>query len=113
MRRFNLVLLGAVLGASGIAVAQGVWAGYFWGGLALLGMVGHFFARRFKSNSVALRLYSVAFCIALVVIALVFTILAATSEPDQRGGFIGPAIIFFAMAGGAIALVIALERKAT
>lgn len=51
------------------------------------------------------------FCVALLVAGVVFAVLAATADPDRRGAFIGLAIVWFALAGGAVALVLALERR--
>ena len=42
-------------------------------------------------------------------IAVVFTVLAATAPDEERGGFIGLAILWFAMRAGAISIVIAVR----
>ena len=73
-----------------------------WTRLRYRRILGFLYARRFESSGGALRLYSIASCIALLAVAVVFAVLAATSEPDQRGGFIGLAILWFAMAGEAM-----------
>jgi len=100
-----------MLAAAAVSVAQGKAWGYLWGALALLGIVGAWYARRFAHDDSALRLYSILFCAGLLAAAVTFAVLAVTSEPDRRGTFVGLAIIWLAMAGGAIGLVVALERR--
>jgi FtsH-binding integral membrane protein len=111
MRGLRFVVLGLVLVASVVAVSQGMKGGYVWGALALVGLAGTLFAKRVANNDNALRLYSIAFCVALVALAVVFAVLAATSAPDRRGAFIGLAVLWLAMAGGAVALTVAVERR--
>ena len=64
-----------------------------------------------RESRSALRLYSFVTCIVLAVVALVFMVLAITSDPAHRGAFIALGIIWAAMAGGAIGLMVALERR--
>jgi hypothetical protein len=111
VRKLSLVLLVGMLAASVVAVVQGEGTGWFWGGVAVLGIVGAQFARRSASSASALRLYSMVFCLSLLAVAVLFLVLAATTEQDRRGTFIGLAILWFFMAGGAGALVIGLERR--
>lgn len=79
--------------------------------MALLGILGDQYARRFASSTSALRLYSIVFSISLFVVAVVFAVLAATSGQEHRGAFIGLAFLWFVMAGAAGALVLGLERR--
>lgn len=111
MRTLSLVVLGGMLVASVVAVVQGETTGWFWGGVALLGIIGNLYARRFTANVGALRLYSIVFPISLFGVAVVFAVLAATSGQEHRGAFIGLAILWFVMAGAAGALVLGLERR--
>jgi hypothetical protein len=111
VRTLGLVVLAGMLAASVVAVVQGESTGWFWGGVALLGIIGDQYARRFGSNASALRVYSIVFCLSLFAIAVVFAVLAATSEQERGGAFTGLAILWFVMAGAAGALVIGLERR--
>ena len=64
-------------------------AGYLWAGMAALGLAGHVYAargqRRGDSSALGLRLYSMFFAAALALVAVVFTVLAVTSGPEQTG----------------------------
>lgn len=111
VRVLRWVLPGGVLAAAAVSVAQGKAWGYLWGALALLAIGGPWYARRFANNDSALRLYSILFCAGLLAAAATFAVLAVTSEPDRRGAFVGLAIIWLAMAGGAIGLMVALGRR--
>ena len=61
--------------------------------------------------SAGLRVH--AFCLdtALVVAVVVFVVLAAIGPNEKRGAYIGIAIVSGAMAVGAVALTVAMERR--
>jgi hypothetical protein len=111
LRKLGLVVLGGMLVASVVAVAQGESTGWLWGGVALLGIAGTLYARRFTATVGALRLYSIVFSISLFCVVVVFAALAVTSGQEHRGAFTGLAILWFVMAGAAGALVLGLERR--
>ena len=64
-----------------------------------------------RKAGTALRLYSFVTCIVLAVVAVVFMVLAVTSDAAHRGAFIALGIVWAAMAAGGIGLMVALERR--
>ncbi|WP_156411713.1 hypothetical protein [Nocardioides sp. Soil805] len=58
-----------------------------------------------------MRAYSLGLGLVLVLATVVLVLLAATSEPGERGRFGGLAVIVGALAVGAVALLWALEKR--
>ncbi len=58
-----------------------------------------------------LRVYAVLFVAGLVAVCVALVVLAATASPARRGTFIGLAVLWSAMATGAVLLAVAVERK--
>lgn len=61
--------------------------------------------------SAGLRVYAFCLDISLVVAVVVFVVLAVIGPDETRGAYIGIAIIWGAMAVGAVALTVAVERR--
>lgn len=64
--------------------------------------------------NMGLRFYAFCFDIALVVavvVFVVFVVLAVIGPNEKRGAYIGIAIVWGAMAVGAVALTVAVERR--
>ena len=61
--------------------------------------------------SMGLRVYAFCLDIALVVAVVVFVVLAVTGPGEKRGAYIGIAIVWGAMAVGAVALTVAVEGR--
>ena len=115
MRTWMIVVLALFALGNLAAGLSGHSAGYLSAGMAALGLAGHVYAargqRRGDSSALGLRLYSMFFAAALALVAVVFTVLAVTSGPEQRGGFTGMAILWTTMATATVMLVVALERR--
>ena len=115
MRKLRMVLLVVVLVASAFAVVRGLGGGLLWGALAAVGLAGEVFARHIErgggGQTRGLRVYSWLFAAALVVVVGVWVALAVAGPREQRGGFVGMAILWSAMATGAVGIVVAAERR--
>lgn len=61
--------------------------------------------------NMGLRFYAFCFDIALVVAVVVFVVLAVIGPNEKRGAYLGIAIVWGAMAVGAVALTVAVERR--
>lgn len=58
-----------------------------------------------------LRIYALFFVAGLVAVSVLLIVLAVTASPARRGTFIGLAVVWSAMAAGAVLLAVAVERK--
>lgn len=63
-----------------------------------------------RRPSAGLRVYVIIFDVVLIAVAVLFAVLGATGSDERRGGYVGMAILWAAMALGAVALTVALER---
>ena len=110
-----MVLLVVVLVASASAVVRGLGGGLLWGALAAVGLAGELYARHVErgagGRTRGLRVYSWLFAAALVVVVGVCVALAVAGPREHRGSFIGMAILWSAMATGAVWIVVAAERR--
>jgi hypothetical protein len=115
VRKWMIVVLVLFSAASAFAGLRGQSGGYVWAGVALLGLATSWYAGRARrggrGGAPGLRLYSIVFAAALVVVAGVFAVLAITGGPEHQGAFVGLAILWAIMATGTVLLVVALERR--